>query len=138
MRTPIRMISPCRRPRCPAYTGFRAAAASQQPRSAQASGVGSRPHEGGPPRTRLRRDRPSDEELLVQRAAEIELVTADRGVRKALVRAAIDAAVRDAAAHPPSERELRSFHAEHAARFARPSRARVRAITFDASRDPDA
>jgi parvulin-like peptidyl-prolyl isomerase len=79
-----------------------------------------------------------DEELLVQRAAEIELVTADRGVRKALVRAAIDAAVREAAARPASERELRAFHAEHAELFARPRRVRVRAIAFAAGRDPDA
>jgi parvulin-like peptidyl-prolyl isomerase len=79
-----------------------------------------------------------DEELLVQRAAEIELVSADRGVRKALARVAIDAAVRGAAAQPPDERELREFHARNAALFASARRVRVRAISFDARVDPAA
>ena len=78
-----------------------------------------------------------DEELLVQRADEVGLGAADRGVRKALARAAIDAAVREAAAYPMNEPELRAFHAANAALFALPRRVRVRAIAFDASRDPE-
>ena len=83
-------------------------------------------------------DRLVDEELLVQRAAEMGLVLSDRGVRKALARAAIDEAVGDAAARAPSERELRAFHAANAGLFSLPRRVRVRAISFDASVDPDA
>lgn len=83
-------------------------------------------------------DRLVDEELLVQRAAEMGLVLSDRGVRKALARAAIDEAVGDAAARAPSERELRAFHAVNAGLFSLPRRVRVRAISFDASVDPDA
>jgi len=83
-------------------------------------------------------DRLVDEELLVQRAAEMGLVLSDRGVRKALARAAIDEAVRDASARAPSERELRSFHAANAGLFSLRRRVRVRAISFDASADPDA
>ena len=83
-------------------------------------------------------DRLVDEELLVQRAAEMGLVLSDRGVRKALARAAIDEAVGDAAARAPSGRELRAFHAVNAGLFSLPRRVRVRAISFDASVDPDA
>jgi len=83
-------------------------------------------------------DRLVDEELLVQRAAEVGLVLSDRGVRKALARAAIDEAVGDAAARAPSGRELRAFHAVNAGLFSLPRRVRVRAISFDASVDPDA
>ncbi len=82
-------------------------------------------------------DRLVDEELLVQRAAEMGLVTSDRGVRKALARAAIDAAVRDASARAPTESELQAFYAANSSHFALPRRVRVRAISFDASRDPD-
>jgi len=82
-------------------------------------------------------DRLVDEELLVQRAAEMGLVTSDRSVRKALARAAIDAAVGAASSRAPSESELRSFYAANASHFSLPSRVRVRAISFDASRDPD-
>ncbi len=82
-------------------------------------------------------DRLVDEELLVQRASEVGLVASDRGVRKALARAAIDAAVRDASAHAPSESELRAFHAANTPLFASPRRVRVHAISFDASRDPE-
>jgi parvulin-like peptidyl-prolyl isomerase len=71
-----------------------------------------------------------DEELLVQRALEIGLVDADAAVRKALVRAAIDAALREAADRAPSEDALRALHAASSALFARPRRVRVRAISF--------
>ena len=82
-------------------------------------------------------DRLVDEELLVQRAAEMGLVTSDRGVRKALARAAIDAAVRDASARAPTESELRAFYAANTGLFSVPRRVRVRVLSFDASHDPD-
>jgi hypothetical protein len=82
-------------------------------------------------------DRLVDEELLVQRAAEMGLVTSDRGVRKALARAAIDAALRDASQRAPGESELAAFYAANASHFSLPARVRVRAISFDANRDPD-
>ncbi len=95
---------------------------------------------GGPADSRERSaliDRLVDEELLVQRAAEMGLVESDRGVRKALARAAIDAAVRDASQRAFREDELRAFHAANAGFFEVPRRVRVRAISFDASRDPE-
>ena len=82
-------------------------------------------------------DRLVDEELLVQRAAEMGLVTSDRGVRKALARAAIDAAVRDASARAPARKRAAGLLRGQRHHFALPRRVRVRAISFDASRDPD-
>jgi len=99
----------------------------------------SRAPQGNPADPELRAaliDRLVDEELLVQRAAEMGLVLSDRGVRKALARAAIDEAVHDASARAPSERELQAFHAANASLFSLPRRVRVRAISFDASADP--
>jgi hypothetical protein len=79
-----------------------------------------------------------DEELLVQRAVEIGLVDADRDVRKALVRAAIDETLRGVADRGPTEAALRAFHAEHAALFATPRRLCVRSISFGTREGADA
>lgn len=73
-----------------------------------------------------------DEEILVQRAAEVGLIASDRSVSKVLVRAAIDAAVREARSEEPTEREIRTFFDANRAVFAAPRRVRVRCLTFGA------
>jgi len=83
-----------------------------------------------PPPPELALQRLVEEELLVQRAFEVGLVESDRAVRKALVRAALDAAADAARSAPPDEAVLRAFHAANAGLFVRPRRARVRAIRF--------
>jgi hypothetical protein len=73
-----------------------------------------------------------DEEILVQRAAEVDLIASDRSVSKVLVRAAIDAAVREARSQVPTERETQTFFDANRAVFASPRRVRVRCLTFGA------
>ena len=73
-----------------------------------------------------------DEEILVQRAAEMGLIASDRNVSKVLVRAAIDAAVREARSQKPTEREIRTFFDANRAVFAPPRRIRVRCLAFGA------
>ncbi len=81
-------------------------------------------------------DRMIEEELLVQRGLELGLARFDRQVRADLVAAVIDAVVAEAEAVAPSEAELRAFHAENAAFFARPMRQRVRQIFFASGENP--
>lgn len=73
-----------------------------------------------------------DEEILVQRAAEVDLIASDRSVSKVLVRAAIDAVVREARSQIPTEREIQTFFDANRAVFASPRRVRVRCLTFGA------
>ena len=71
-----------------------------------------------------------DEELLLQRAESLGVVQADPGVRKAIVRAAIDAIVADFLAEPPQARQLEQFYRQHKAVFERPARVSVEALRF--------
>src|SRR6056297_1155725 len=68
-----------------------------------------------------------EEELLVQRALELDLGHTDRAARNALVDAMIRRITRDAAARPPSEDELRAWYADNRALFAGAPRLRVQA-----------
>ncbi|WP_405243019.1 peptidyl-prolyl cis-trans isomerase [Lentisalinibacter salinarum] len=68
-----------------------------------------------------------EEELLVQRALELDLGHTDRAARDALVDAMIRRITRDAAARPPSEDELRAWYADNRALFAGAPRLRVQA-----------
>jgi parvulin-like peptidyl-prolyl isomerase len=77
-------------------------------------------------------ERMIEEELLVQRGVEIGLVSSDRAVRAALVSALIDWIVAEADGSPPTESELREFHARNASYFARPARLQVQQIFFRA------
>ncbi len=79
-----------------------------------------------------------DEELLLQRAAEVGLLESDRNVTKALARAAMDAAVDEARGDPPSEDELRAFFEENVAFFAAPRRVRIRCLSFEDAAEPGA
>ncbi len=53
------------------------------------------------------------EELLVQQALELDLVRADRTVRKAVVAGMLQAIAGEVAGAAPTEGELRAFHAAH-------------------------
>lgn len=54
-----------------------------------------------------------DEALLVQQAETIGLLDSDRAVRKAVVASMVQAIIARQAAQPPTESELRAFHAAH-------------------------
>ncbi len=69
-----------------------------------------------------------EEELLVQRALELDLGHTDRAARDALVDAMIRRITRDAAARSPSEDELRDWYADNRALFAGAPRLRVQAL----------
>lgn len=77
-----------------------------------------------------------DEELLVARGLELGLETRDRRVRADLSAAAIAAITGHAEEHPPTEAELRAFHAFHAERFRSPPRFRVVHAFFASGDDP--
>jgi hypothetical protein len=62
-----------------------------------------------------------EEELLVQRALELGLVRSDASVRRALVRAMIDAIVLEASSVQIDEARLRQFFEQNRERFARPA-----------------
>jgi len=68
-----------------------------------------------------------EEELLVQRALELDLGRTDRAARDALVDAMIRRITRDAAARRPSEDELQDWYADNRALFAGAPRLRVQA-----------
>tara|TARA_B110000503_G_scaffold102137_1_gene152535 strand:+ start:1997 stop:2833 length:837 start_codon:yes stop_codon:yes gene_type:complete len=61
-----------------------------------------------------------DEELLIQRAEELNLTRLDPNVRTALLVAARNAAVSEQLARPASEQELRAFFTAEASRFTTP------------------
>jgi parvulin-like peptidyl-prolyl isomerase len=69
-----------------------------------------------------------DQELLIQRGVEIELLDSDLTVRKAIAGAMIDAIVADVLAKEPSEEELHAFYESHKAVFTVPSRVHVQQI----------
>ncbi|MEJ2602849.1 MAG: peptidylprolyl isomerase [Gammaproteobacteria bacterium] len=70
-----------------------------------------------------------EEELLVQRALELDLGHADRAVRAALVDAMIRRVTRDAAAATPTTEALEAWYADNAALFTGYDRLRVEAWT---------
>jgi hypothetical protein len=69
-----------------------------------------------------------EEELLVQRALELDLGHSDRAARDALVDAMIRRITRDAAARPPAEGELRAWYADNRSLFAGAPRLRAEAL----------
>ena len=75
-------------------------------------------------------DRLIDEELLVQRAVELDLLRHDRRVRAELADAVIATVVAQADAAEPSAEDLESFYVRNHQRFASPERLRVRRITI--------
>jgi hypothetical protein len=80
-------------------------------------------------------DRMIEEELLVQRAVDLGLVSVDRKVRANLTSSLIASVVAEAEQHEPSEDELRRFYAENQDFFTRPGRLRARQIFFRVGRE---
>lgn len=72
-----------------------------------------------------------DEELVLQRAESLGVLQVDPAVRKAIVRATIDAVVEDFLAQPPGDQQLQQFYRAHQAVFERPARFTVDALRFD-------
>ncbi len=70
-----------------------------------------------------------EEELLVQRALELDLGRTDRAARDALVDAMMRRVTRDAAARPPADDELQDWYADNRSLFAGAPRLRVQART---------
>lgn len=70
-----------------------------------------------------------EEELLVQRALELDLGHTDRAARDALVDAMIRRITRDAAARSPADDELQAWYADNRSLFAGAPRLRVQART---------
>jgi parvulin-like peptidyl-prolyl isomerase len=66
-----------------------------------------------------------DEELLLQRALDLELARRDPRIRGQLVTTVIDTTLSGDARGEPSEEALRRFYDEHRAYFARPGRVRL-------------
>lgn len=75
-------------------------------------------------------DRLVDEELLVQRALELGLPTRDARLRGQVASAMIEGVLGEPAGPPPSDDDLRAFHAAHAERFTRRGRVAVEALFF--------
>jgi len=79
-----------------------------------------------------------DEELLLQRAEGLGVLQSDPGVRKAIVRSAINEIVEEFLAQPPDQRQLEQFYRHHSAVFERPARLAVTALRFDQQADAQA
>jgi len=75
-------------------------------------------------------DRMIEEELLVQRAVDLGLVSVDRRVRANLTSSLIASVVAEAEQRQASEAELRRFYAENGDFFTNPGRLRARQIFF--------
>jgi hypothetical protein len=61
-----------------------------------------------------------DDELLLQRAENLDLLNADPGIRKLLARAAIQEIIKDSISETVSESQLRAFYLEHQDTFQEP------------------
>lgn len=83
-------------------------------------------------------DRMIEEELLVQYALALGLVTTDRRVRADLVTAVLGTINAGADTYAPDEAAIEAFYAENAEYFARPARVHVRRIFFAAGAEPEA
>ena len=80
-------------------------------------------------------DRLVDEELLIQRALDLELVRRDRRLRGELVSVMVQSVVSEVADVEPTEAELAAFYAANRDYFAEPGRVRLRQIVIDAGPD---
>jgi hypothetical protein len=69
-----------------------------------------------------------DQELLLQRAEKLDLLSTDPGLRKAAVASAIDEVVTDFLAQPPTETLLQQFYLNQSSVFETPERVAVDAL----------
>ncbi len=82
-------------------------------------------------------DRLVDEELLVQRAVDLDLVRSDAAVRRVLVRAMIDSIVLEAESEPLDERSLQAYYDGNRGRFASHATARIERVVVHDRGDGD-
>jgi hypothetical protein len=71
-----------------------------------------------------------DDELMLQHAEDLGILTTDPGIRKLLVRSSIDSIVEDSKSIPISDEQLRTFYEDHKSVFQRPSRIHLRVASF--------
>lgn len=82
-------------------------------------------------------DRLIDEELLVQRGLEMDLVRRSRRLRSALVQATVESILAQSPPEDPDTATLRQFYRERPDYFSRPERVRVRVMVFREDSDRD-
>ena len=71
-----------------------------------------------------------DDELMLQHAEDLGILTTDPGIRKLLVRSSIDSIVEDSKSIPISDEQLRTFYEDHKSVFQRPSRIHLKVASF--------
>ena len=71
-----------------------------------------------------------DDELLLQHAEDLDILTTDPGIRKLLVRSSIDSIIEDSRSIPISDEQLRTFYEDHKSVFQRPSRIHIKVASF--------
>ncbi len=77
-----------------------------------------------------------EEELLVQRALDLDLVRADRRIRKSLISTMIETVVAESNAQDADEETLKRFYADEPALFTKPVRLAVEGIYLLESKGP--
>jgi hypothetical protein len=71
-----------------------------------------------------------DDELMLQHAEDLDILTTDPGIRKLLVRSSIESIVKDSRSIPISDEQLRNFYEDHKSVFQRPSRIHLKVASF--------
>ena len=71
-----------------------------------------------------------DDELMLQHAEDLDILTTDPGIRKLLVRSSIDSIIEDSRSIPISDEQLRTFYEDHKSVFQRPSRIHIKVASF--------
>ena len=71
-----------------------------------------------------------DDELMLQHAEDLDILTTDPGIRKLLVRSSIDSIIEDSRSIPISDEQLRTFYEDHKFVFQRPSRIHLKVASF--------
>ena len=71
-----------------------------------------------------------DDELMIQQAEHLDILTTDPGIRKLLVRSSIDSIIEDSRSIPISDEQLRTFYEDHKSVFQRPGRIRLKVASF--------
>jgi len=71
-----------------------------------------------------------DDELMLQHAEDLDILTTDPGIRKLLVRSSIESIVKDSRSIPISDEQLRTFYEDHKSIFQRPSRIHLKVASF--------
>ena len=71
-----------------------------------------------------------DDELMLQHAEDLDILTTDPGIRKLLVRSSVDSIVEDSRSKPISDEQLRNFYEDHKSVFQRPSRIHLKVASF--------